>query len=423
MRVLLVSANREDISMVALPLGLAYVAEAAKAAGHDVRLIDLARFEDPLDALKVRLKEFDPKVIGVSVRNVDDQSRLNTRFLLDQARDAVAICRRESAAPIVLGGAGFSIFPGQILEYLGADAGIRGEGEEIFPAYLEALQTGGEPSLPGLYLKGAGLTAPRAFIQDLDAMPWQNAHEWFDRTGCGPDTWMPIQTRRGCPLNCAYCSTPAIEGRRIRRRSPAAVAKAVAGMMEDGIERFYFTDNTFNLPPSYALELCRELAALPDTPSWRCILYPGRLSAELVSAMKDAGCTELSLGFESGSTETLSTLNKHFSKDEVRDAARYLGDAGIQRSGFLLLGAPGETEATVEESLRFADSLDLEMVKATVGIRIYPDTPLAATAEAKGLIPPGDDLLQPRFYLEPGLEDRLPAMVAQWVAAHPTWVG
>ncbi len=423
MRVLLVSANLEDINMVALPLGLAYVAEATKAAGHDVRLLDLARCCEPAADLRALLGGFAPDVIGVSVRNIDDQSRPATRFLLDQAKEAVAVCREASSAPVVLGGAGYSIFPAAVLNYLDADAGIQGEGEEAFPALLRGLSNGSFRPAPGLFLRGEGATMPRAFVKDLDALPWRSAHAWLDRKDCGPDTWMPIQTRRGCPLDCAYCSTPAIEGRRIRSRSPGAVAECVEGMMDAGIERFYFTDNTFNLPPSYALELCGELAALPRRPAWRCILYPGKMADGLVDAMGDAGCTEVSLGFESGSTETLSTLNKHFSRDDVRDAARRLGDRGIRRTGFLLLGAPGETRRTVEESLAFAESLDIEMVKVTVGIRIYPDTPLAKAAEARGLVAPGDDLLRPAFYLEPGLEDWLPETAAQWVAAHPGWVG
>ena len=89
-------------------------------------------------------------------------------------------------------------------------------------------------------------------------------------------------------------------------------------------------------------------------------------------------------------------------------------DVGIQRRGFLLLGGPGETRESVEESLRFADSLNLDALKVTVGLRIYPETPLAATALAEGLIRPDDDLLWPRFYLAPGLRDWLPEGVAAY---------
>lgn len=173
-------------------------------------------------------------------------------------------------------------------------------------------------------------------------------------------------------------------------------------------------DNTFNLPPSYALELCRWISALRLDIVWRCILYPHNVPEDLMAAMAGAGCAEVSLGFESGCTRILRMMNKRFEPDEVRSISEGLAAHGIRRQGFLLLGGPGETRESVEESLAFADSLNLEMLKITVGIRIYPRTPLASTALREGLIGPEDDLLFPRFYLVPVLAGWLPARVKAW---------
>jgi hypothetical protein len=96
-------------------------------------------------------------------------------------------------------------------------------------------------------------------------------------------------------------------------------------------------------------------------------------------------------------------------------------DAGIFRRGFLLLGGPGETRESVEESLTFADSLHLDALKITVGVRIYPETPLAATALAEGLIRPDDDLLWPCFYMAPQLRDWLPERIAAYTASR-SWI-
>src|SRR5271157_1042013 len=106
MRVLLISANREEINMLTWPLGLACVTAATQKAGHDVNLLDLIEANDPAAALREAVHEFNPDVIGISVRNIDDQSMENTQFLLDDVREAVAVCRSLSNAPIVLGGAG-----------------------------------------------------------------------------------------------------------------------------------------------------------------------------------------------------------------------------------------------------------------------------------------------------------------------------
>jgi radical SAM superfamily enzyme YgiQ (UPF0313 family) len=125
------------------------------------------------------------------------------------------------------------------------------------------------------------------------------------------------------------------------------------------------------------------------------------------------------LGFESGSAPILGSFNKRFTADEVRAVARLFEAAGIHRRGFLMLGAPGETKATVEESLAFADSLNLDALKITLGIRIYPHTALARTAMQEKLIQPDDDLLFPRFYFAPSLRDWLPERVVAYASSRP----
>jgi radical SAM superfamily enzyme YgiQ (UPF0313 family) len=145
---------------------------------------------------------------------------------------------------------------------------------------------------------------------------------------------------------------------------------------------------------------------------WRCILYPHNVPEELVKAMAEAGCVEVSLGFESGSKQVLQAMNKQFEPEEVREISDRLVAHGIRRLGFLLLGGPGETEQSVKESLDFADSLGLEMLNTTIGLRIYPHTPLARQAVEEGMIAPDDDLLLPRFYLRPELEACIRELVA-----------
>ena len=187
-------------------------------------------------------------------------------------------------------------------------------------------------------------------------------------------------------------------------------------------DRFFFVDNTFNLPVSYATELCQQLAAAELDITWRCILYPWKVDEQLVRLMVKAGCREVSLGFESGCEPVLQAMNKQFNSQDVRRISQILGDHGIHRMGFLLLGGPGETKYSVEESLQFADSLDLEVVKVTTGIRIYPHTALANIAIAEGVVSEDDDLLKPRFYLARGLEEWLPETVKSWLAKKPNWV-
>jgi radical SAM superfamily enzyme YgiQ (UPF0313 family) len=424
MRVLLISANTERINILPLPLGLNYVAVAARNAGHDVELVDLMIEENTQSIIKEAIEGFHPDIIGISVRNIDDQEMENPRFLLDQVKGVVIHCRSFSDAPITVGGAGYSIFPRAALTYLGADMGIQGEGETVFPALLDRIEQGADLSgMPGLYLPGRGLQGRREFTEDLDRLPLPDPNLWSPPALEDQELWMPFQTRRGCPMKCSYCSTPTIEGHALRKRSPGVVVEGIARHVKAGFRSFYFVDNIFNIPSSYARGLCRRLIANELEISWRCILYPAKVDEELITDMARAGCKEVSLGFESGCERILRGMNKKFNLNDVRRASEMLEGHGIRRMGFLLLGGPGETRESVEESFAFVDSLDLDALRITVGIRIYPHTALAKIAVAEGMIQPSDDLLFPKFYMVRGLEDWLRETVMAWMAERPNWLG
>lgn len=413
MRVLLIAANTERINMIALPVGLGLVAAATRKAGHETTFVDMLEHDDPERALRDAIASSRPEVIGVSVRNIDDQCSSAPRMLLQQARNLVERCRALSDAPIVVGGPGYSIFPSEVLAYLGADFGVWGDGEVAFPALLERLDQGGDPcDVPGVLVAGGPMPQHPATVDAFDDLPlWEELCAWEgDRQDA--NLWVPVQSRRGCPNACSYCSTERVQGKKLRIRSPETVVAHVGRLAAAGFRRFYFVDNSFNIPESHAFALCDGLAALDPPVEWRCILYPERVPERLVEAMAAAGCKEVALGFESGDARVLREMNKRYTPDQVREASDLLRAYGIRRMGFLLLGGPGETRESVEESLAFAASLKLDAMRVTVGIRIYPGTPLADRAVEEGVIGADDDLLEPRFYLAPGLETWLRERVA-----------
>jgi radical SAM superfamily enzyme YgiQ (UPF0313 family) len=409
------------MNILPLPLGPALVAAATRKAGHEVTLLNLMFEGDAKSALQRGLEEFRPEAIGISVRNIDDQNMADPKFLLAPIREVVATCRSLCDAPIVLGGAGYSIFPASALRYLGADMGIQGEGETIFPALLERLAK--DAPLGGL----SNLFLPdqpppnRTFTKNLNGLPFPEPGLWIPALSDRAEFWVPVQSRRGCPLDCSFCSTSAIEGRGLRRRSPEAIAGWLEQLVSSGYTNFNFVDNTFNLPPYYAKALCRRILERGLAMNFWSIIYPKWIDQELVELMARAGCREVSLGVESGSGRMLRNLNKRFEPEEVSAVAGMFANAGVFRRGFLLLGGPGETRESVEESLAFADSLPLDALKITVGVRIYPETPLAAAALAEGLIRPDDDLLWPRFYITPQLREWLPERIAAYKSSR-SWI-
>lgn len=420
MRVLLISANTETLNMRVVPWGLACVAAATRRAGHEVALVDLVADPDPRSTIDQAIAALAPEVIGVSIRNIDDQCRRAPSFLLEKVRLVVGACRAASTAPIVLGGAGYSIFPEQVLKFLGADMGILGEGELAFPELLRCLATGADVgAVPGLVLAGRGLVSPR-HLAELDLLPHPDVSDLRRYLPTPESFWLPFQTRRGCAMGCSYCSTGWIEGQSVRRRKPETAVAALAHLRAQGFQRFYFVDNNWNIPASHALELCRALGGLSI--EWRCILNPLDVSPALVEAMAEAGCVEVSLGFESGSEATLAGLGKRFSTADICRTSELLARSGIRQLGFLLLGGPGETRQTVQESLAFAEVLGLEAVRVTAGIRLYPHTPLGAIALAEGLIAPDQDLLAPTFYLAPDLAGWIDEFLSRFQATHRGWI-
>ena len=405
MKVLLISANTESINMPVIPVGLAAVAAATEAAGHSVELLDLLNVTDIEPAVEKAITHFQPRIIGLSIRNIDDQKMDPPKFLLDQVKPVMAACRRFSESPIVLGGAGYSIFPESILSYLKADMGIQGEAEIAFPTLLALMEQKADfRKTPGLFLPGSGLQRQRTFVTDLDRLSLPDSDFWSQPAAHDEKIWMPVQTRRGCPMRCSYCSTSTIEGRLIRKHTVESVVSLIARHYENGFNRFFFTDNTFNVPMSYAKALSQALFRSGLNISWRSIFYPGCVDESLVRDMAKGGCTEVSLGFESGSKTILKNLNKKFGPESIQRTAELLADHGIAQTGFLLLGGPGETKQTVEDSFSFVDGLNLDALKLTVGIRIYPGTELARLAVSEGVITPGDDLLYPKFYLAPEID-------------------
>ncbi len=423
MKVLLISVNTYPVNMPTLPLGLACVAAATQRAGHQVKLIDLTSPESWPAVLERSVGDFQPDMVGISVRNIDDQARPATQFLLARVKQVVDKCRTLTRAPVVTGGAGYSIYPESVLAYLGADMGIRGEGESAFPALLDCIQHGRNVAdVPGVYLPGRRKSVRNRFEANLDNLPFPDERLWLASELAAEDVWIPVQTRRGCPMDCSYCSTAAIEGRARRAHSPASVIDMIEHHVKAGFNKFYFTDNTFNIPSVYAGELCKRIRASGINITWMCILYPWEMEEALVSDMAQAGCREVSLGFESGNTEMLYRMNKKFDVHAVRRTSLLLNRYGIRQTGFLLLGGPGESRSSVAESLAFADSLPLDTVKLTAGIRMYPHTQLARLARAERIIEPDDDLLYPRFYLAEGLEGWLDETVAEWMSTRPHWI-
>jgi radical SAM superfamily enzyme YgiQ (UPF0313 family) len=187
-------------------------------------------------------------------------------------------------------------------------------------------------------------------------------------------------------------------------------------------EHIFFVDDTVNLPPDYAHALAEALIAAGAPVRWYGFASPAGFDGALAEAFARSGCAGLEFGTDSGSPTMLEALCKGFGQDEVHAAATACREAGIPQAHYIVFGGPGETEETVRESFRLMDAIRPTAVIAMTGIRIYPGTPLEGLARDRGVIEVGDDLLWPRFYVEPALRDTLLGLVQQEALARTGWV-
>jgi radical SAM superfamily enzyme YgiQ (UPF0313 family) len=415
MRVLLINSNRFHDPVPVLPMGLCAVAAALEEAGHEVKVLDLCFAPDPGKRIARAVAEEKPALVGVSVRNIDNAAAFTPLFLLDQTRrDVIDPLKAAFSGPIVLGGPSMGISAAECLEYFDVGLAVRGDGERAMVELARRLQDGSDVRVvPGLVVREGGAVVasnPPDFIEQLDRLPRPRPQRWLDLSGYKLyGTPYQVQTKRGCALQCSYCTYRTIEGGAYRLRSPQAVADEVEEFVrETGIRQVEIVDSNLNAPLDHA-KAC--LQALVDKKLDLRIssigLNPRYVDDELAVLMKRAGFMEAAFGVEAGCDSMLRALGKNFTVEHVRAAARAMRAARIPASWFLILGAPGETLETVRETLRLADEISrlFDLVNIGIGVRLYRGSRMTEDWE-KAHGRPADNFLRPLAFEPEGVSLR-----------------
>jgi len=431
-RVLLVSANRERQPFPVVPNGVACVASALEAAGHAVHVADLCFAKDPHAAAVGAVRAFRPDVIGVGVRNIDNSDLVALRHYTPEAASLLGTLRAVAPrAKVMAGGAAFGVAPEALLDALDLDYAVAGDGERATVAMVDDMAAAREPAnIPGVVRRvdGHARLTPPGGDAALDALPPEHMARWLDlaryeRHG----GTVPIQTKRGCVFRCVYCTYLNVEGWGYRLRDPEAVVDEMEALRRTaGVRHFEFVDSTFNAPPRHATAVCesivrRGLRVHLDTTNFT----PANAPAELLAAMHRAGFRWLGITAESASDPVLDRLQKGFDAARVHAVARDVEAAGMGALWIFLVGGPGETPDTLEETLRFA-AWRLgrgDAVYVTVGVRVYPGTTLQRIAVADGTVAPDDPLLVPTFYQAAELPiERAITRLREFAARHPRFM-
>jgi radical SAM superfamily enzyme YgiQ (UPF0313 family) len=440
------------------PLGALWVTAAARAAGHQVEFLDLGPVAAPESALRRALTTDAHQAVAFSIRNLDNCFTLMPRSYFGDVRRLAETARRWFKGPLILGGSGFSISPHGWMRRLGADYGVIGEGERAFAELLGRLERGrGLEGIPNLLSAASSAPAHMATggktgvsrVTSAQPVPRTDADGTFKAAGDVSaqfierleDLTMPahelchygrylrrggsvsVQTKRGCPYGCVYCTYPKLEGRRYRLRKPEAVADEIeAVVVQSGSRHFYFVDSVFNDPRAHALAVCHELGRRRLPMRWMAFCNPVGFDAEVARAMTQAGCEGLEFGLDAATPKMLAALRKPFERKEIQTALEAAHGAGLPFAVHLLFGGPGETWADVEEAQTFLNGCaPANSIFAAFGIRVYEGTAIAGIAAQEGLLGPEPDLFEPVYYVSPALAKDADVKLDRIARRRPEW--
>ncbi len=400
--------------MPVMPYGACITAAAVSRRGHQVQMVDLMFQRDPARSVIRELRRHPPHVVGISVRNLDNNDMFQPIEYVSELVDLVAVIREETKAPVVLGGSAVAVMPEALLRATGANCAVLGDGEIVYPQVLEALTNGdGLGTIPRV----AWIDDGKYRVSENRPMPLQSHpellspdyHRWIDMKAYSSRmATIPLQSKRGCPFPCVYCTYGISEGIDYRLYPPENVAEAISRLASKGLRDIEFVDNVFNSPYEHALEVCRQVALKNDRVRLQTVeINPQFLDRNLLEAMKDAGFVGLGITAESAADPVLDGLAKGYNAGHVHNAAEAIHAADIPCLWLFMLGGPGETEETVRTTVDFATGIlrPGDAAFFNVGIRIYPGTELEKIArrENKLKIEP-DDMIFPTFYFSPDLD-------------------
>jgi radical SAM superfamily enzyme YgiQ (UPF0313 family) len=412
MKVLIISTNRNRLPAPVLPVGACIVAEAADRAGHDVSLLDLMFEREPLRSVEQAIGKTRPDIIGLSIRNIDNNDMQTPAFYIDDLLPVVNTIRKKTEAMLVLGGAAVCVMPEELMHFTKINCAVTGDGENVFPELLGRISRGESTTgQPGTSWIQDGTAIHNPVLNNSQSCPsispdfrrWINAGEYLSCLAT-----VPVQTKLGCHFKCIYCTYRKIEGSTYRFFDQDSVIESIRNLASSGLRDIEFTDNVFNYPYDHAFRICERLASADMSLRLQSLeLNPLFVDDQLMDIMERSGFRGIGITVESASDEVLATLRKGYTASDVYLASDIVRKHRIPCLWIFMLGGPGESRKTVTETLRFAERRIRPSDTAffNIGVRIYPGTELESIARADGLLHLSpEEMLRPVFYISPELD-------------------
>ncbi len=373
--------ENDPVPKVFPPLGIASLSAQMKELGLNVWPCDCT-FRSPKEVVE-EIGRRQPALIGIYVMVSYSRS---ARQLLQELRP------RLPHTLFVAGGPLPTLYPEQFVPEF--DLVFRGECDVHFPRFcreyiangktLRALDRMNAGEYPGLYgrireqeVSISPCHYPAAVLEKLPLpdRSWMDharyQQVWEEHTGCKCSN---IIITRGCPFQCDFCSKP-IWGSLFRKPKLEQIFADMGQIIRLGYNRLWIADDSFTLDLQFLEHFCREKNERGLDISWSCLSRVDKVTPEMVAVMKEAGCSKVYLGLESGSDRTLQLMKKRIQVADIMKAVHLYHRGGIATAGFFIVGYPGETVASVEKTFSLALSLPLDEISFNLPLPL-PGSPL-----------------------------------------------
>lgn len=375
------------------PLGLLYIASVLEQNDYKVKILDMNSHNISDKKLIKELDNTDITGITGMITEFDEVIRLTK------------VIRRNTSAPIILGGALATTWTEKVLINSWADYAVRGEGEVIILNLIEAIKRKDDMSrVKGIAYKKFGkviINPPEEPIKDLDLIPFPARHlldmtrytthhfKSFGVNNVKHSKSTTIVSSRGCPFSCIFCYKE-MWGYKWRGRSASNILQEIIKLKNDyGFNSFVFNDDTFVMDKERVLEFCQLIKDSGVKFKWYCNGRVNLMNEEVLKAMSESGCVGIAYGIESGTQEILNFIKKGITIEQIENITKLTKKYGIHVTGYFMLGMLGETKETMQATLELARRLDLDFYGFSITTPMQ-GTPLYAMAQEQGKL--GDNL-------------------------------
>jgi len=334
------------------PLGVTYVAAAFEAAGAEVRIFDYIVSNYTKENLQKQLESFRPDAVGVTSVTMNFYA----------ARQIIYDVKNYDPEIItMMGGPHVSFTAADTLrQYPEIDLIVIGEGEDTIAELTPVLRQQSKwRHIRGIAYrndKEIVITDTRGFIADIDRIPWPARRLLPISRYRALGFPVSIITGRGCPNSCIFCLGRKMVGARVRKRKSNRVLDEIEEIIGYGFERINIADDTFTVDKERVKEICSGIKRRSLEFKWSAFARVDTVDQEVFDLMAGAGCDCISFGVETGNAEMIKRIKKGIKLEQVGAAVEMCRQAGMMAHESFIIGLPGETKDTLEETDRYAKS-------------------------------------------------------------------